>query len=382
MIAKKRILILSLSWFPFESGGENAPRNIADRLNDEYVFDVITYRFRRAWPVVEQVGQATVYRVGGLNKYDWMFRAFWKATVLHTANSYDAVWSVMAAYAGGVAYWFKRFHPRVSLILTLQEGDPLEHIMQRVGVTRPWFRDLFRRADAVQAISHYLAGLAKQLGFLGTPVVIPNGVDVEKFDAQNKYETTTKPVFPKNGKEIVLINNSRLVYKNAHDIIIRALRFLPEQVVYRNVAQQGDLGTELQALAEKEGVAHRVFLLPGIPHAEIPKWFEEGDLFVRPSRSEGLGTSFLEAMAARLPIVTTPVGGIPDFLTDGETGFFSVVDDPQSVAQAVQRYIDEPALREHIRATAEQLAVTRYSWDTVSGQMRDLFHNLLRTHVS
>ncbi len=391
---KKRVLILSLAWFPFESGGENAPRNIADRLSDEYEFDVITYRFNKAWPTQEPFSTSYlhtegsplengfVYRVGGVNKYDWMFRAFVKACALHWRRPYAGVWSIMAAYSGGVAYWFKRFHPRVPLLLTLQEGDPLEHIMQRVGITRPWFRDLFRRVDAVQAISNYLANLAKELGFPGTPVVIPNGVDTEKFHEVNKGLTYDKgetfvgaSPFSKNGKEVVLINNSRLVYKNAHDIVIRALKYLPEHVVYKNVAQQGDLGQELLSLAEKEGVAHRVFLFPGVPHEKIPEWFRTGDIFVRPSRSEGLGTSFLEAMAAGLPIVTTPVGGIPDFLTDGVTGLFSEVDNPESVARAVQRLMNDVVLRDAIRAQALVLSCERYSWESVTRAMRTLFHD-------
>ena len=351
-----------------------APRMIADRLSDEYDFDVITYRFTSEWLPVEKVGRATVYRVGGPTKYGYIIRAFFKAISLHKKNKYNAIWSVMAGYSGGAAYLFKRFYSNVPLLLTLQEGDPIEHILRRVGIFRPWFLDLFKRADAVQAISSYLASLAKELGFRGTPVVVPNGVDIEKFTDPNPPKQ-----FPRNGKEIVLINTSRLVYKNAHDTVIRALKYLPENVVYKNVAQQGDLGEELLVLAKKEGVSHRVFLLPGLSLLEIPVWLHQGDIFVRPSRSEGLGSSFLEAMVARLPVVATPVGGIPDFLIDRTTGFFCRVDDPESLSEQIRFIInpDNMPLVAKVVDTANSMVKERYSWQTVAESMRKIFSKLL-----
>ncbi len=370
----KKILIFSLAWYPFESGGEAAPRIIADHLSDEYDFDVVTYRFKSEWLPVEKVGSATVYRVGGPTKYGYIIRAFFKACALHRKNKYNAIWSVMAGYSGGVAYWFKRFHPKIPLLLTLQEGDPVEHILRRVGIFRPWFLDLFKRAYAVQAISNYLALLAKDLGFPGVPAIVPNGVDIEKFTNPNPPMQ-----FPRNGKEIVLINTSRLVHKNAHDVIIRALKYLPENVIYKNVAQQGDLGEELLALAKKEGVSHRVFLLPGLSLSQIPAWLWEGDIFVRPSRSEGLGSSFLEAMVARLPVVATPVGGIPDFLKERMTGFFCKVDDPESLSEQIKFIIDpnnRPSVS-RIIDSAFSMVKEQYSWQTVVDSMSKIFSKLL-----
>ncbi|MDP3988856.1 MAG: glycosyltransferase family 4 protein [bacterium] len=366
MTKKKRILTISLAWYPFESGGESAPRFFIDRMKG-YDVDVVTYRFKRSMPRKEQVGKAMVYRVGGINKYDWMFRAFLKAMWLQYRQPYDCVWSIMAAYAGGVAYWFKRFHPQVPLVITLQEGDPVAHILKRVGIVGPWFRDLFVRADRVHAISTYLGGVARDMGFLGTPIIIPNGVDIDAFK-----KVSSKIAFPKRGSQVVLINTSRLVYKNAHDIVIRALAYLPPNVVYKNVAQQGDLHDELVALAEKIGVADRVHLESGLTLAEIPEWLQGGDIFVRPSRSEGLGTSFIEAMAAGLPIIATPVGGIIDFLHDEETGLFSLVEDPKSVAHCVTRLMNDDQLRERIKEGA-RLAAQKYDWDDLSLRMIHLF---------
>ncbi|MBI5138647.1 MAG: glycosyltransferase family 4 protein [Candidatus Vogelbacteria bacterium] len=397
---KKRVLIFSLAWFPFESGAENAPRIVADRLSDEYEFDVIAYRFKRNWLIVEKVGNATVYRVGRpvphktalcgtgssvgvyfwrwnerFAKYGYIFWGFIKAVQLHSKNPYDLTWSIMAGYTGGIAYWFKVFNPKVPLLLTLQEGDPFEHIMRRAGITKYWFRDLFNKVDAVHAISNYLADFSKQMGFRGTPVVVPNGVDVEKFS--NPLGSLAYKWMLRDKKQIILINTSRLVHKNAHDIIIRALKLLPENVVYKNVAQHGDLQDELLELARKEGVSHRVFLLPGLPHDKIAEWLHTGDILVRPSRTEGLGTSFIEAMAAGLPIVATPVGGIPDFLINEVTGLFAEVDNPESVAECIKRLINDSNLREKIIKNAEELAKKEYDWKVVASKLKKVIDDTI-----
>jgi glycosyltransferase involved in cell wall biosynthesis len=89
------------------------------------------------------------------------------------------------------------------------------------------------------------------------------------------------------------------------------------------------------------------------------------DVFVRPSLSEGLGNSFLEAMALGLPIIGTKVGGIPDFLKDGETGLFCQVNNPEDVARKIRMIKGDPILREKLIKNGQGLVKTFYSWETI-----------------
>ena len=91
-----------------------------------------------------------------------------------------------------------------------------------------------------------------------------------------------------------------------------------------------------------------------------------------------MGVSFVEAMAARLPVIATPVGGIIDFLFDPDhnkgiksTGLFCAVNDPKSIARQVRRYLDDPALREAIRQNAFNLVSQQYDWDLIAARMRN-----------
>jgi len=367
--SRKRILVLSLAWYPLESGGEVAPRHIID-LSPDYDFDVVTYRFDPSWPKEERVGRASVFRLPACNKYHWMWRAFWFSVGRHRKCPYDAFWSIMAGYAGGVAYWLKVIFRHTPLLLTLQEGDPFAHIAKRVGIFSIFFRGLFRRANVIQAISLYLAKWGREMGHKGEPVVIPNGVALEKFQMQSK-KATGEASFPKNGRQVVLVGACRLVPKNGIDIIIRALAHLPENVIYRNPGKdEKGLKKELLLLARELGVSHRVELLEDIPLSEIPAHLHAGDIFVRPSRSEGLGASFLEAMAAGLPIIATEVGGIPDFLTHEKTGLFTKVDDPEDLARRIRRLMEDAQLRLCLAAAGPALVRERYSWDTVAKRMQ------------
>lgn len=370
MNEKKRILILSLAWHPVESGGEIAPRKIAEGLNAEYEFDVLCYRFSSLHQPFEQASYGRIYRIGGFGhgyfrKNLWTLKAGYRALMLHRTQKYDAVWVIMAAYGAGAAYIFSLFSPRVPIVLTLQEGDPFEHIYRRLGVLRPFWHMFFRRVTAVQAISRYLADFAKQCGFRAEPRVIPNGVRVpETLESQHSNIQEKNP--------IVLISNSRLEKKNGLDIVIRALPLLPKHIIFKNV-HHGSERDSLRALAQELGVGDRVTLDEPLPYEQAVAYLKEGDIFVRPSRSEGLGASFLEAMALGIPIIGTPVGGIPDFLHDGETGLFAEPESPESLAAAVRRLVEDPALYSAVRKNAYELMKKSYSWDFVIHKMRALF---------
>jgi glycosyltransferase involved in cell wall biosynthesis len=142
------------------------------------------------------------------------------------------------------------------------------------------------------------------------------------------------------------------------------------------------LGTgHLEAALRKKAAAldetgERVKFLGFVPHAEMPDFLKVSDIFIRPSLTEGLGNSFLEAMAAGIPVIATPVGGIPDFLIDGETGLFCEVQKPRTIAQKVEKLLKDPESRTYIVNRAGQMVREKYGWERISGMMKGEFDNL------
>ncbi|MEK7176313.1 MAG: glycosyltransferase family 4 protein, partial [Patescibacteria group bacterium] len=117
---------------------------------------------------------------------------------------------------------------------------------------------------------------------------------------------------------------------------------------------------------------NKVVFVGFVPPEKLPEYLWASDIFVRPSLSEGLGNSFIEAMAAGLPIIGTPVGGIPDFLKDGETGLFCEPNNPQNIAEKVKLLLVDNSLRQKIIANGQKLVAEKYDWDLIAEKTRQI----------
>ena len=115
----------------------------------------------------------------------------------------------------------------------------------------------------------------------------------------------------------------------------------------------------------------RVKFLGYIPHNEMPQYLHVSDIFIRPSLSEGMGNSFIEAMASGIPVIATPVGGIIDFLRDGETGLFCEVQNPKSIAQKGEKLIKDRESRDYIVKNAQKMVNEKYDWNIIAKDMKD-----------
>ncbi len=378
---KKKILIFSTAYFPLVGGAEVALKEIIQGL-PEYDFDIVTARMKKNLSRVETMETGTVYRMGiGVPWFDKLLLAVCGGMYgqrLHTKNSYAAVWSMMASYGGFAALSLKK-KTHLPFLLTLQEGDPIEYILHKVRLVRHRFNQIFTHADGLQAISTYLMKWGENMGFQG-PVkeIVPNGVDVSRFTKKfsNEEILTVRKNFGFREDAVVLVTASRLVTKNGVADVIRALTHLPPQICFV-ICGVGELEDSLHALAKELHVDSRVVFLGNVSHQELPKILRASDIFIRASLTEGLGNSFLEAMAVGLPTIGTPVGGIPDFLTDGETGFFCEPQSPESIAKTVTRILElTPQEKTMIHEKAMKIILEKYNWQYICVRMRCIFDAL------
>ena len=283
-----------------------AIKEITDKL-PEIEFDLITAKQHNNFPDVEKIGNVTIHRLGfgnsALDKLLVPYLGAARAIKLNKEKDYAVFWCMMVTFASGAAYIANWFQRRVPIILTLQEGDSEDWLRYRwLGLIDLSWRLALRYATEVTTISSYLANRAKGLDYKKDVKVIPNGVDVKRFQT-NQHRVLVQ-------EEIVLITTSRLVTKNGIKDIINSLKFLPNAKL--RILGTGPLESELKILANSLPVE----FLGSVSQDDIPKYLHEADIFVRPSLSEGQGISFIEAMAAGLPVIATPVGGIVDFLLD------------------------------------------------------------------
>lgn len=390
----RRILIFSFAYYPrFIGGAEVAIKEITDRISPADIeFDMVTLRLDSRLPMTEKIGNITVHRVGcsvrhefstdslpwylHLNKYLYLFTGVRKALALHRQRKYDTTWSLMATYSSFAAVIFKLIMPKVPFIFTLQDGDPIPYLKRRALPLYPLFKMMFTRADHIQTISRYLADWAKDMGAKCPITVVPNAVNLELFSRPllpADAEALEKKLGKKEG-DVFLIHTGRLVVKNAVGDIISALQYLPENIKLILIGQ-GYQEQELKAQSLKFKTADgkdRVQFLGFISHKDMPPYLHISDVFVRPSLSEGFGNSFIEAMAAGIPVIATPVGGIPDFLIDGETGLFCEVKNPKSIAQKVEKLIKDRESREYLVKNAREMVKEKYQWNKIANEMKKI----------
>jgi len=374
---KPRILIYSTAYYPLVGGAEVAVKEITDRLGNQYDFDLVTARIDRSHPKIEQFGAVRVIRLGWGISFDKLWLAFRGGNFglrLHKEKKYSLVWAIMASYGGFAASDFKAKQKDVPFLLTLQEGDDLKEVEKKVSLVKNLWLNIFRRANYIQCISNYLADWAKRMGAGVEIGVVPNGVDLRQVESLKVYKVKSK----KQEGEKVIITTSRLVKKNGIDDLIKSLSYLPKEVKLW-ILGVGPEEKALKKLTVGLQVASRVAWLGFVDNDHLFPYLKEAEAFVRPSLSEGLGNSFLEAMAVGLPTVGTPVGGIVDFLKSGETGWLANVRDPASIAGVI-KFILDPVNKIEVEQIAErgkELIFTRYDWNIIAKEMEKIFEKLV-----
>ncbi|MBP7846494.1 MAG: glycosyltransferase family 4 protein [Candidatus Pacebacteria bacterium] len=387
----KRVLIFALTYYPKFVGGDGvAVKEITDRISEEeMIFDMVTLRLDKTQSKFEKFGNVNVYRVGFsknnptpeellkfpmyLTKVCFPVTAFLKAMSLQRKNKYDLVWGMMA-YAGLPAVLFNFFHSKIPFLLTLQDGDPIEKIAgrTRIKIIMPIFKRIFKIAKHVHAISNYLGNFARKMEYNGGISVIANGVDYKKFSSFDSVRVSEiKDELNKNENDFWLFTASRLVEKNANDIVIRALERLPGNVKFV-IAGIGPDREMLKSLAMELKVEDRVIFLGQISHNDLPNYLRASDAFIRPSRTEGFGNSFVEAMAAEIPVIATTAGGIADFLFDNENGLEVQIDSIDDVVSKTNLLMGDFVLKEKIVKNGREMVIEKYDWSNITSQMKEL----------
>ncbi|MFH1769699.1 MAG: glycosyltransferase family 4 protein [Parcubacteria group bacterium] len=370
---KPRILVFVTAYHPLIGGAEIALGEITRRMPDVF-FDIVTPRYSLDYPEYEIEKNVSIHRIGpsgSLAKWLFPITGCFKGWSLSKEHKYNAIHSWQASHAGGAAWNLSLWRHSIPFILTLQEGKDLPNQSAFVK----FFRNIIlKRANKITAISNYLADYARSVNEQASVMRIPNGVDVKHYKqgATSEEKEELKKKYKIKEGDTVLITTSRLVYKNGIDDVLYALSLLKNESYKFLILGTGDRKQNFESLSRKLGIDEQVHFFGDVPNQIVPRYLSIADMFIRPSRSEGLGVSFLEAMAAGVPIIATLVGGIPDFLKDEETGLMCKPDDPQSIVKAIEKLKDDK-LKKEIIQNARSLIESEFTWDKIAKQYREIY---------
>ncbi len=384
MQEKSRILLFTTAFLPLVGGSEIAINEITKRLPD-FSFDIITPRYRPDVASQEIMENVIVHRVGvgsSFDKYLFPLLGFVKGAMLvrredeqfykHQTfiHAFQASHAAIAAIFLAQLMW-------LPLFVTLQEGKDLAKQPWITKITRRW---ILRQADQMTAISNYLLNYARIINPKVPVVRIPNGIDSEIFHRVGSL-VLKRTLALENKKVIITV--SRLVEKNGIGDLIRAFAKVKEDEPSAQlmVIGSGPLLLSLQDQVRKLRLNSSVVFLGEIKYEDLPLYLSLADVFVRPSLSEGLGNAFLEAMACGVPVIGTRIGGIPDFIKDGETGFFCEVGSSDNIAEKIRMILRDASLAS--RFAAEGLALVRkeYQWASIADTFRKLYEQYVQEHT-
>ncbi len=236
---------------------------------------------------------------------------------------------------------------------------------------------LDRRNDAVICVSEAVRRYrVEEAGFDPKKLhLIENGIDLDRFQKTAPREEMERRLGLPPGRRWAVIVG-RLVPLKGHRFLIEALSLLAKDFPDLGllIAGAGEEEAALQAETEALGLSDRVVFL-GL-RRDIPDLLGLSELLVLPSSREGLPIVLLEALAASLPVVVTPVGGIPEVVEDGKTGFF-VTQEPASIASALRRILESPESSRAMGANARRLIEERYDIRSVARRYENLYRSLL-----
>jgi glycosyltransferase involved in cell wall biosynthesis len=244
----------------------------------------------------------------------------------------------------------------------------------------PFLRLALRRSSAIIAASpNYLRTSPTLSRYQDRCHIIPFGIAIEDFSV---CDDNAVAAIRRQYKEPLILSVGRLVYYKGFEHLIRAMTRVRANLL---VIGEGPLRGKLAALASEVGVADRVHFVGKVGHDQLVASYHAADVFVLASvvRSEAFGIVQIEAMAAGTPVVNTSLdSGVPFVSLHELTGLTVPPGDSEALAGAINRLLDNQALRLSLGNGARVRARQEFSRDTMASRMMALYDTVMGGHPS
>lgn len=385
----RRILFINYEYPPVGGGGGNAMRHIAREMARRGHMPFVLTAAQGHLPPIAIEDGVTIRRIPALRRRVERssipeLLAFMGAAML-TAPGYARQWRVDAVIAfftlpSGPAAWLLKRTNRLPYVMALRGGDvpgfdPLT-MKAYHALTGGLIRRLWRDADVVIANSQGLAGMARAHAPAQEVGVISQGADVAGIPAKTSYGVH-------NGADgdVALLTVGRLAKHKGLDVLLPALARLPHDLRWRlTIVGDGPERGALTAQAAQLGLKDRVAFAGWAKRENLPGLYHAADIFLLPSREEGMANVLMESMSAAVPVVATRIAGSDEAVLDGATGLLVPSEDAPALAQSIETLIRDPAGRERMGRAGRARVETVYSWPVITDQWLDIVERIIQKH--
>ena len=232
-----------------------------------------------------------------------------------------------------------------------------------------------KKASKILSTSHIMAKETKL--YTNKEIeVTPFGIDMKKF----KPENTKEELFNKD--DIVIGTVKTLEKKYGLEYLLKAFKILSDKYselpLKLLIVGSGSLDKELKQLTKELDIEKNTIFTGKIPFNEVPKYHNMLSVSVSVSNSESFGVAIIEASSCAKPVVVSNVGGLPEVVEDGVSGFVVPPRNPEETANAIEKLILDKELRRKIGNNGRERVERFYNWDDNVKQMIEIYKSLLK----
>ena len=207
--------------------------------------------------------------------------------------------------------------------------------------------------------------------------IIPNGVDLDKFDGYEK-DINFRRKYAKDNEKIIFFVG-RLVNEKGVHVLIDSV---PKVLQYYNdakfiIAGKGPQLEDLKAKANYMGVSHKVHFTGYIKDEELLKIYKCADVAVFPSLYEPFGIVALEGMVANVPVVVSDTGGLSGIVEHGVDGMKSYTGNANSLADSILEILHNPEKAEKMKENALKKVYSIYNWKVITDKTMEVYKNII-----
>ncbi len=231
-----------------------------------------------------------------------------------------------------------------------------------------------KKADKILSTSHVMATETSQYTDKNIEVT-PFGIDMEQF-----CPTEVKSLFAKD--DIVIGTVKTLEEKYGIEYLVKAFKIVcdkhPHLPLKLLIVGGGSLEEKLKQLTKDLNIEERTIFTGVIPFEYVPKYHNMLSVSVSVSNSESFGVAIIEALSCAKPVVVANVGGLPEVVEDGVTGFVVPPRDEIETAKAIEKLILDKKLRITIGQNGRERVRKLYNWNDNVKQMIDIYREILK----
>ena len=271
--------------------------------------------------------------------------------------------------------------PKAPKLVTTVHGTDVLTLGQQPAF-RPMVRQALQRSDAVTAPSRFLAEAAREGLSLGATQVevISNFVDTTRFcpsPGSLQFGVASRAALP---FAPVLSHNSNFrSLKRVQDVVRIFAKVRAQAPCSLVLIGDGPEREAVEALVRAEGLSESVRFLG--EQLDVVGLLQDSDVFLMPSEVESFGLAALEAMSCGVPVVGSAIGGLPEVVSDGVTGFLHPVGDVEAMARSTLRLLQDEDLHRRQSEAARQWCLARWQTGPVVDAYEALYTRLLGTRT-